>query len=241
MQTLFPAMDDIIEYDEYKPYSANDGSPSHFISKEEYDSLSTTEKNIKALEYYKNRKKRNWEIGRDFEMYIGYKLEKSGFDVIYFGIEQKLNDLGRDLIAKKDGFTYVVQCKYWSKEKQIHEKHLAQLYGTYIMYKLENPSEKNIKPLFVTHTSLSDVAKKFAKALGIMVIENEKLGEYPLIKCKVSRDEFNYETKIYHLPMDQQYDKVIIKQNKGDYRAFTIDEAENKGFRRAYKWHGNDS
>jgi hypothetical protein len=40
-------------------------------SDEEYNNLSDTEKNIRVLEYYKKRKKRNWEIGKDFERYIG--------------------------------------------------------------------------------------------------------------------------------------------------------------------------
>jgi hypothetical protein len=240
IRTVFPAVDDIIEYDEYNSCSDNADNPSYFLSREEYDTLSNTEKNKKALEYYKNRKKQNWEIGRDFELYVGYKFENEGFDVTYFGIEQKLNDLGRDLIAKKKELTFIIQCKYWSREKQIHEKHLAQLYGTYIMYKLENPQENNVCPLFVTHTTLSEVAKKFAVSLGIITRENEDWGEYPLVKCNIGKDEFGDKTKIYHLPMDQQYDNVTIKPDKGDCRVFSIDEAEGKGFRRAYKWRGDE-
>jgi hypothetical protein len=238
IKTLIPEVDDIVEYDEYLNESLEDDSPKNFLSREEYNLLSDTEKNIRALDYYKKRKKRNWEIGRDFEMYVGYTFEKDGFNVIYFGIEKKLNDLGRDLIVKNKDLTYIVQCKYWSKEKQIHEKHLAQLYGTYIMYKLDNPSDKKVIPLFITHTTLSEMAKKFSKKLGIIAVENEELGEYPLIKCNASKDKYGLETKIYHLPMDQQYDKIIINQNEGDCMAFTIEEAEKKDFRRAYKWHG---
>jgi hypothetical protein len=61
-----------------------------------------------------------------------------------------------------------------------------------------------------------------------------------MIKCKNGRDkECDFGTKIYHLPMDQQYDTAKINTKNGDFYAFTIIDAERKGFRRAYKWHGN--
>lgn len=37
--------------------------------------------------------------------------------------------------------------------------------------------------------------------------------------------------------MDQQYDTVKINKSDECF-AFTVREAEAKGFRRAYKWHG---
>jgi hypothetical protein len=237
IKTLIPETEDIIDIDEHKEEDENIDNPNHFLSKEEYELLSDREKNERALKYYITRSKRNWEIGRDFERYIGYLYEKQNYDVEYFGMEMKLNDLGRDLIVTKNNKILIVQCKYWSKNKMIHEKHIAQLYGTIAKYKFDNPSQTSVKGIFVTHTVISDVAKSFAQSLGIDVRENVDLGEYPMIKCKNGRDEYG-TTQIYHLPMDQQYDRTkIIKQN-GDCYAFTIDEAESKGFRRAYKWHG---
>jgi hypothetical protein len=239
IRTLIPEADDIIEYDEYLNESLENDSPRNFLSKEEYYELDDTEKNIRALEYYKKRKKRNWEIGRDFERYVGYKLEQEGCDVQYFGIEMKYKDLGRDLIVKKRNLTKIVQCKYWSKNKVIHEKHIAQLFGTLTKYKIDNPDEKYVVGLFISHTILSEEAKNFAKALGIEIRENVEMGDYPLIKCKNGRDkEWGIKTKIYHLPMDQQYDITKINKQSGDFYAFTIEEAEDQGFRRAYKWHG---
>ena len=38
--------------------------------------------------------------------------------------------------------------------------------------------------------------------------------------------------------MDQQYDKVQICK-KGEMMVNTVKEAEDNGFRRAFKWHGN--
>jgi len=240
IKALIPETEDIVEYDEYKTEVEDADNPYKFLSKDEYKLLSDTEKNIRALEYYKKRHKKNWEIGRDFERYVGYIYEENGYEVEYFGIEKKLNDLGRDLIVRKDGTTIIIQCKYWSKLKTIHEKHIAQLYGTLIKYKIDNPNEQNINGFFVSHTQLSDEAKEFAKTLSIEIMENVELGEYPLIKCNNGYDkEYGYRTKIYHLPMDQQYDMTKIDKKDGDFYAFTVQEAEDKGYRRAYKWHSN--
>ena len=59
------------------------------------------------------------------------------------------------------------------------------------------------------------------------------MGEFPRIKCNINSSN----EKIYHLPMDQQYDNVVIK-NAGEQYAFTVLEAEKAGFRRAYRWNG---
>jgi len=238
IKTLIPETDDIIEYDEYLNESLEDDSPKHYLTNDEYNQLSDTEKNIRAFDYYKKRKKRNWEIGRDFERYIGYKFEQENYYVEYFGIKKKYNDLGRDLIVKGNNSTKIIQCKYWSKNKIIHEKHIAQLFGTVAKYKIDNPHEINVEGLFVSHTILSDEAKNFANALGIIIREKIELEEYPMIKCKNGKNkEWGYGTKIYHLPMDQQYDSTNINKKKGDFYAFTVMEAEREGYRRAYKWH----
>jgi putative intracellular protease/amidase len=71
-------------------------------------------------------------------MYVGYKYQLKGYDVSYHGIEKGMEDLGRDLVMTKKGQTLIVQCKYWSNEKVIREKHILQLYGTYICYCIEN-------------------------------------------------------------------------------------------------------
>ncbi|MFA6944293.1 MAG: hypothetical protein WC220_00200, partial [Pedobacter sp.] len=59
--------------------------------------------------------------------------------------------------------------------------------------------------------------------------------KYPVIKCNIASDG----EKIYHLPFDQQYDKTLIKNN-GEFYAATVREAENKGFRRAFRWRGTN-
>jgi hypothetical protein len=234
LKTLVPENYDLLEeYNETdEDYKSKDWIYS-FISKDEYYKLPDIEKNKRALEYYLKRKKSKWEIGRDFEMYTGYLYEKQGYHVTYFGIEKKLHDMGRDLIVENGEVVKIVQCKYWSKEKTIHEKHIMQLLETTIKYRIDHPEEKRrIESVFVTHTTLSSVAQEFAKALDVYFIENAELGNYPVIKCNIKRDEYGKKIKIYHLPMDRQYDNTTINTKNGDFLAFSIEEAEDAGFRR---------
>lgn len=221
-----------------------------FIPRAEYEKLPDAERNQKALDRYLASRKKPYEIGRDYERYIGYLYETNGYKVEYMGIEKGLEDLGRDLVCIKNDEIEIVQCKCWASHKTIHEKHINQLYGTAVKYFLEHKqivdrkksltlfpdliSSGIIKATFVTSTKLSDTAKKFADALGIKVIQEKPLEKYPLIKCNVA---VNGE-QIYHLPFDQQYDKTLIKSSR-EFYALTVKEAEAKGFRRAFRWKGN--
>lgn len=217
-----------------------------YLSPDEYVTLSKVEKYQRALERYFKRKKTPWEVGRDYERYIGYIYEFDGFDVQYFGIENGLEDLGRDLICTKGKVVHVVQCKYWKKEKTIHEKHINQLFGTTVMYYLSKNSTGNltdfyqclskglIVPVFYATTQYSETARKFAESLGVK-LKIKELEMYPMIKCNVNRAT---KEKIYHLPFDQQYDKVKIKE-KDECYALTVQEAEDKGFKHALRWRGN--
>jgi HJR/Mrr/RecB family endonuclease len=140
IKTLIPEVEDMVEYDD--SVSEPTDNPARFLTKEEYNLLTDIEKTKKHLSITKKMTKRNWEIGRDFENFIGYLFEQKKFEVEYFGIEKKFEDLGRDLIVKNSNSVFIVQCKYWSKSKLIHEKHITQLFGTMIKYRLENPTEK---------------------------------------------------------------------------------------------------
>ena len=135
-----------------------------------------------------------------------------GYKLIYNGAIEGLEDMGRDLIAKKGKELLVIQCKNWSNNKIIHEKHIFQLYGTMVLKKLEEP-DKQIKGIFICTNSLSDTAKAVAKQLNINVMENYEYNrDYPCIKCNISRKD---GTKIYHLPFDQQYDRIDVESDKG--------------------------
>ncbi len=205
-----------------------------WISATEYANLSTVEKYQLALDRYESRARSAWEAGIMYERYVGWVYESHDFDVEYRGALDGYDDMGRDIIAKKDGRVYVIQCKRWDKHKTIHEKHIFQLYGSTILYRIDHPQETVI-PLFVTTTALSECANAVARELHVTVREDLPLKPYPKIKCNIGKNG----EKIYHLPFDQQYDRVIIDKKKGEGYCMTVAEAESLGFRRAHKWISN--
>lgn len=243
---LFPSLEDVIdaEFSQLPVINVSDISEydyaKDFLSNEEYASLDTCKKNQLALDRYKKSHKRTkWQVGRDYELFVGYTFAQKGYEVDYFGSYMGLEDLGRDIIAKKNGNTIIVQCKYWSVNKQIHENYITQLYGTVACYCIENNlDKKHVNGMLVTNIQLSPMAKKMASYLGMDYVENFGIGDYPCIKCNVSIDEFGARTLIYHLPFDQQYDSTKISK-KGEFFAMTVAEAESAGFRRAFRWFGN--
>ncbi len=230
----------------------NEDRVKDYLTPEEYRSLPSVERNQKALDrYLKNRNKSKWAIGRDYEMYVGHLFSQKGYGIHYKGIIDGFEDLGRDLIATKGSEVCIIQCKHWAQYKEIHEKHVFQLFGTTMEYwvryfggaKKQKSfeafshllNEHRLRPIFFTSTRLSEKAKEMAQALSVEVVENEPLGEFPRIKCNINVGETGQKTKIYHLPMDQQYDRTIIGNQEGEFYAYTVKEAEDAGFRRAFK------
>lgn len=207
-----------------------------YLSPEEFRELSASEKCQRSLDMYIKKKKSSWQIGREYERYIGYVYENKGYSVEYFGANKGYDDLGRDLIAKNEEETLIVQCKYWNEHKTVHEKHVFQLFGTVFEYRF-NHQDDDVKAVFVTSTTLSEVALKFAEALDITVLQNVKYDKsYPRIKCNING---RTGEKIFHLPFDQQYDKIRIERDKGECYVKTVAEAEEQGFRHAYKHNFN--
>jgi hypothetical protein len=219
-----------------------------WLTEAEYKSLSTVEKNQMALERWKTKKRSNWEIGREYERFIGYNYESLGYDVIYTGAIHGFEDMGRDLIARRGSELRVIQCKYWSQEKIIHEKHIFQLFGSTLEYAFRLGTFDDLEQLSMfgghikttgatavlyTSTKISDVAKDVAKKLRVECNENIGISDYPLVKCNISLRDGE---KIYHLPFDQQYDRTKIKADRDEKYVYTVAEAERTGFRRAWKW-----
>lgn len=204
-----------------------------YLSREEYDQIPTSQKFQMALDRYWERDKSNLEIGRVYERYIGHLYEEDGWRVKYQGALKGFEDFGRDLICQKDGKTHIVQCKCWSKQKVIREKHIMQLFGTSILYRLTE-NLRLVTPIFAATTGLSEEADMVARELKVTV-RPEELKRYPMIKCNINPGTGE---KIYHLPFDQQYDRIIIGNQDGEFYADTIAQAENVGFRRAYRWRG---
>lgn len=214
----------------------------HWLSDAECNSqtLSREEKFQRALDRYWQTRKTPWQVGRDYERYIGFLHEKDGFKVEYHGIEEKLEDLGRDLICRKHKEIRIVQCKNWRSERTVHEKHICQLYGTAEAFRRTHDAGDDlfgrqiISAWLYTSCGVSPRAKEFADKLGVNVVENQALARYPMIKCNVSQRD---GSKIYHLPFDQQYDRTLIEY-KDECYVETVAEAEKLGFRRAFRWRG---
>ncbi|MDC7997976.1 restriction endonuclease [Gilvibacter sediminis] len=232
--------------------SDNDDPVREYVP--EYDKLTEEERNQRALNRYLKSKKSNWEVGKMYERYVGSLYESKGYKVEYVGIEKGFDDLGRDLICRNAKETLVIQCKYWASHKEIREAHINQLYGTTVKHfidEFKNRSEilKNtlfpellardevkIKPVFFTSTKLSKTAEDFAIALGIQIIQEHPFDQnYPMIKCNLNSQTGE---KIYHLPIDQQYDNVLM-QNEERIYVRTVKEAMELGCRRAYRWNPN--
>lgn len=214
-----------------------------------YEALSPTQKLQRKLDWYRNKlDKSDWQIGREYERYIGYLYEKDGWKVIYQG-KKGFEDLGRDLVCKRGNETEIIQCKRWAQEKTIHEKHIYYLFGTTVEYYLENfGDEKNLQlqlfpdlirrrsvlPKLVTTAGFSPKAAQVAKVLGVSV-EKVPFEDYPSVKCNVA---LRTGEKIFHLPFDQQYDTAQILEEKLECYVKTVAEAETLGFRHAYRWKG---
>ena len=231
-------MEDVLngDYDHTKEY----------LSDDEWNRLSKTERYQMALDRYKERRRSNaWVAGVEYEMYCSYLLRKNGFHVIEHGVNMRKADLGRDIIAMKNGNTYIIQCKRYSLQNRdgtdrfVHENVICQLYGTTIEYKLANPNNtlfanlEKVIPVLYTTGQLSDTANAFAKQLNVRVV-NCQMGDYPMIKCNKNNGQ-----QIFHLPFDQQYWNTIIDTTQGEFYAWTVQEAEDAGFKRAYRWRGN--
>ena len=217
----------------------------NWLSDEEFRTLSTAERADRALSRWRESRRANaWEAGRDYERFVGYMLELDGHDVEYWGATMGLEDMGRDLVATKGKSVRIVQCKRWSTEKVIHEKHIFQLVGTALEYACfrSGASMKGIDlhrlgitPVLATTTVCSEKARKAAQLLGVELMERFENAAYPVVKCNVSG---RTGEKIYHLPFDQQYDRIKIHKSKGEFFAASAAEAEEKQFRRAHRYRG---
>ncbi|MDB3998360.1 restriction endonuclease [Litorivicinus sp.] len=203
-----------------------------------------------ALDKYKKRNHSKLEIGRFYERYLGYLFEQKGYQVAYKGIVEGLEDLGRDLICRKENEHLIVQAKCWSQRSEIHVKHIYQLHSSMLHYRFElrealkaagakqsvvreRMKEQDVKAVLYSTTSLSDMASEVVKHLNNTEYRIEPLNkDYPMVKCNISKKD---GSKRFHLPWDPQYDSIVIGNVSGEFYCDTIAEAESAGF----LWTGN--
>ena len=208
----------------------------NWLSDNEYFQMTEQGREQLAVERYISDSSRwtDWEKGRNYEIYCAYKLFNEGYDIIQEGLNKKLEDGGRDIIAthKKNGKILIVQCKNWSERSQIRENVVFQLYGSFVQWKLDNEDKikgVEVEPWLYITCDLSPEAIKCVNLLGVKV-RRLPMDRFPAIKCNVNHKTGN---KIYHLPFDRHYDLVKINAKGKGYK-FEIAEAIQEGFRRAY-------
>ena len=95
--------------------------------------------------------------------------------------------------------------------------------------------KRNVTPKLIATIDISPKAEQVANLLGVK-IERIPFQRYPSVKCNVSR---RTGEKIFHLPFDQQYDTALIEEERNECYVSTVKEAEDLGFRRAFRWHGS--
>lgn len=232
---------DTSEKEAFEYFDNDEARTRYFLSSNEYSSLSESERNQRALDNYLKKRHSKAHIGKMYERYIGYLYEQKGYKVEYRGIELGLKDGGIDLVCKKKGEVLLVQCKNWKQESTIYEKHICQLYGASKFYDKDYIQKEyagslfadidwnRVTPVFVTTTRLDEHAISVADALGVKVEYIDFNKSYPIIKCNI-----NEGVRIYHLPIDQMYDRTKVCK-PGEFYAMTVEEAEKAGFRRAFK------
>lgn len=206
----------------------------NWLSDDEYFQMTEQGREQLAVNRYISNSSRwsDWEKGRNYEIYCAYKLFNEDYDIIQEGLNKKLEDGGRDIIAthRRTGKILIVQCKNWSSF--VRENVVFQLYGSYVQWKLDNEDKikgVEVEPWLYITCGLSPEAIKCATLLGVRV-RRLPMDRFPAIKCNVNH---NTGQKIYHLPFDRHYDLVKINAKGKGYK-FEIVEAIKEGFRRAY-------
>lgn len=177
-----------------------------------------------TLKQYMQRAKNEFDVGMEYERFVGYRYEMQGCIVEYTGINKGRRDAGCDLLIRKNGNLIVVQCKRWRQGKQVREKHILQLHGTVAIFQSKFP-QRHVYGVLVTTASLSPEAKEYANRLGVEIRENFQFEPYPLIKCVSISSR-----KIYYLPCDSQYDNVSCSMHCDDIYVETVAEAEFLGY-----------
>ena len=128
--------------------------------------------------------KSNRQIGLEYEMSVAHEYRLHGYKVDLRGSRLGYDDMGIDLIAKRDGRTVLIQCKYWGYGKLVRENTVCQLKGSWDFYLLKNHlSRENVQARIVTNVYLSETAREVADALGIVYWEGHEKVILPELKA----------------------------------------------------------
>lgn len=111
-----------------------------------------------------------------FEGFCGILFEKMGYDV---EVTPKTNDGGYDLILNKDNEKSIVECKCYALGNSVGRPLLQKLVGANQEYMAD-------RMLFVTTSTFTQGAIKYAKDVDVELIDGEKL--ISLCKEYINRD-----------------------------------------------------
>ena len=203
------------------------------LSVEEWNSLSVGQREDLAIERYLNGASRSaWDAGLKYERYLGSLYENDGWFVEYIGALNGLEDYGRDLICSKNNVVRVIQAKRWKENSPLYMKHVVQIFGTTLLLQQERSLLETPTPMLVSTSAFAEDSKRAAQALTVKLVVKPLDKNYSCMKVHKSRSG----EALYHLPFDQQYDRIQMDISKGDAFVKTVKEALNMGARRAQKY-----
>jgi len=145
---------------------------------------------------------------KEFEDLISDYYRKQGYYVTETG--RNYSDGGIDLIAEKEGYKIIVQCKHW-KAYKIDVKVVREIYGLLV-------SENASKAVVITSGDFTQPAIDFAKDKPIELIDGKKLLSliYEVKKSKQTNTSLNkpVNTISYSSTSNQKVNNLSSSENQ---------------------------
>lgn len=112
--------------------------------------------------------------GRQFEYFTAELLQDLGFKNVQ--VTSKIADGGKDIIARKNGKLYYIECKCW----KYNEKDWRTRVGEDVMRSVfgaayDSGNKEKVYPMVMTTSYFSDKAIAYAKRNGIALIDRDEL------------------------------------------------------------------
>lgn len=105
-----------------------------------------------------------YEEGHRFEYYCAELLRKNGFSEVK--VTQASGDQGVDILAKKDGVRYAIQCKHF--QSSLGNKPIQEVNAGKTFYKCH-------VGVVMTNSTFTPGAKELAEATGVLLWDREKI------------------------------------------------------------------
>ena len=99
-----------------------------------------------------------------FETYVAKLYKSMGYSVQQ---TKRTGDGGKDIVATKDGQTYYIECKRYSRP--ISSNKMRDFVGACVL------GGKDVKGIYVTTSDFTNDAKSAAKRIGIQMVDGNKL------------------------------------------------------------------